>query len=100
MIGVRVSAEWTEASREITTALLSGERPVAQPMKLIVERAQRLTGAEQAIVLVPEDGDLPPEEVDTLVVSAAVGMHADEVLGHRVPVEGSTTGGVSALARR
>ncbi len=91
---VRVSAEWTEASREITTALLSGDRPVAQPLKLIVERARRLTEAEQAILLIPEDGDLPPQEVDTLVVSAAVGVYADEVLGQRVPVEGSTTGGV------
>ncbi|MBV8347793.1 MAG: GAF domain-containing sensor histidine kinase [Mycolicibacterium sp.] len=91
---VRVSAEWTEASREITTALLSGDPHVGQPLKLIVERARRLTEAEQAILLVPDDGELPAEQVDTLVVRAAVGLYADAVLGQRVPVEGSTTGGV------
>jgi len=91
---VQASAEWTEASREITTALLSGDPHVGQPLKLIVERARRLTDAEQAILLVPDDGDLPAEQVDTLVVRAAVGRYADQVLGQRVPVEGSTTGGV------
>ena len=55
---------------------------------------RKLTDAEQAIVLVSSEADLLPDEVDTLVVSAAVGLHADEVIGQRVPVEGSTTGGV------
>jgi signal transduction histidine kinase len=91
---VRVSAEWTEASREITTALLSDDPAIGQRLKLIVERARQLTDAEQAILLVPDDGDLPAEKVDTLVVRTAVGLYADEVLDQRVPVEGSTTGGV------
>lgn len=87
----RASARWTSASREITTALLSGDDHDLRPLQLIVERAAELTGAEQAIVLVPVD---PADEVDTLVVSAAVGVYADEVLGQEVPVDGSTTGGV------
>jgi signal transduction histidine kinase len=45
-------------------------------------------------VLVSSDPNLPATAVDTLVVSTAVGLHADNVLGQRVPVEGSTTGGV------
>lgn len=89
----RNSVKWMEASREITTALLSSE-PHRRPLQLIAERARVLTDAEQAIVLVPDDTGAPEEQVDTLVVSAAVGRHAAEVIGQRVPVQGSTTGAV------
>ena len=91
---VRMTGEWMEASRTITTALVSEAGPVARPLTMIAEQVCALTGSEQAIVLVPSDADLPADEVDTLVVSAAVGLSADEVVGQRVPVEGSTTGGV------
>ena len=90
----RTVAKWMEASREITTALLSNAEPHRQPLRLIAESARALTDAEQAIVLVPLDADLPADEVETLVVSAAVGLHAAEVTGQRVPVEGSTSGAV------
>ena len=91
---VRTTARWMEASREITTALLTDVDPDSQPLRLIAERACELTEAEQAIVLVPSDADLPADEVDSLVVSTAVGLLADDVVGQWVPVEGSTTGGV------
>ncbi|OBG29712.1 GAF domain-containing protein [Mycobacterium sp. 852002-51057_SCH5723018] len=90
----RLSLKWMEASREITTALLSTAGPHRRPLQLIAERARTLTDAEQAIVLVPADADLPDDETDTLVVSAAVGVHADEVIGQEVPVDGSTSGEV------
>jgi len=90
----RTSAKWMEASREITTALLSRAEPHQRPLRLIAERACVLTGAEQAIVLLPADPDLPDDETDTLVVSAAVGLNADEVLGRRIPVDSSTSGDV------
>lgn len=90
----RVSGLWTSASREITSAVLSDKRPNQRPLQLIAARALELTDAEQAIVLVPEDPEEPDDEVDTLVVSAAVGRYAEEVLGQRIPVEGSTTGTV------
>lgn len=90
----RTSVKWMEASREITTALLSRTEPHRRPLQLIAERARALTDAEQAIVLVPEDGDTPAGDVDTLVVSAAVGVLATDVLGQRVPVQGSTSGAV------
>jgi signal transduction histidine kinase len=90
----RMSVKWMEASREITTALLSTAEPHRRPLQLIAESARALTDAEQAIVLVPADADLPADEVDTLVVSAAVGLYAAEVVGQRVPVEGSTSGAV------
>ena len=90
---VRSTAQWTEASRMITTALLSAVDLHAR-LQLIAARACELSEAEQAIVLVPSEADLPVDEVDTLVVSTAVGLYADEVLGQRVPVDGSTTGAV------
>lgn len=90
----RLTAKWMEAGRAITTALVAEADPVTSPLKMIAERVCELANAEQAIVLVPSDADLPAAEVDSLVVSVAVGLCADEVLGQRVPIEGSTSGGV------
>lgn len=90
----RTSVKWMDASRAITTALLSSVEPTRSPLQLIAERACALTEAEQAIVLVPDDADLPNDEVDTLIVSAAVGLRAAEVIGQRVPVDASSSGSV------
>ncbi|KWX65717.1 SpoIIE family protein phosphatase [Mycobacterium sp. NAZ190054] len=90
----RESAKWTRASREITTALLSGD-PQTGPLQLIVNLALELADAEQAILLVPVESDLPAGEVETLVVAATAGRYASEVIGRQVPMDGSTTGGVA-----
>ncbi|MBV9722638.1 MAG: SpoIIE family protein phosphatase [Mycobacterium sp.] len=90
----RESTKWTRASREITTALLSGD-PQTGPLQLIVNRALDLAGAEQAILLVPSEPDLPADQVDTLVVAATAGRYASEVIGQQVPMDASTTGGVA-----
>jgi serine phosphatase RsbU (regulator of sigma subunit)/anti-sigma regulatory factor (Ser/Thr protein kinase)/transcriptional regulator with GAF, ATPase, and Fis domain len=90
----RESAKWTTASREITTAVLSGD-PQTGPLQVIVNRALELADAEQAILLVPSEPDLPARQVDTLVVAATAGRYASEVIGQRVPMDGSTTGGVA-----
>jgi serine phosphatase RsbU (regulator of sigma subunit)/anti-sigma regulatory factor (Ser/Thr protein kinase) len=90
----RESAKWTKASREITTALLSGD-PQTGPLQLIVNRALELSDAEQAILLVPREPDLPADEVDTLVVAATAGRYSSEVIGRQVPMDASTTGGVA-----
>jgi len=92
---VRTNARWMRASRAIVTALQSESEPLLRPMQLIAERACELSDAEQAIVLVPEETDGPT----TLVVSTAVGVHADDVLGQRVPIEGSTSGEVFRSGR-
>lgn len=92
--GERESAKWTKASREITTALLSGD-PQTGPLQLIVNRALELAEAEQAILLVPGEPNVPADEVDTLVVSATAGRYASQVIGQQVPMDGSTTGGVA-----
>ena len=90
----RESARWMKASREITTALLSGD-PQMGPLQLIVNRALELAGAEQAILLVPREPDVPADDVDALVVAATAGRYASEVIGQQVPMDGSTTGGVA-----
>lgn len=90
----RESAKWTKASREITTALLSGD-PQTGPLQLIVNRALELADAEQAILLVPKEPDPPSSDVPTLVVAATAGRYASEVIGRQVPMDGSTTGGVA-----
>src|SRR5262245_10446572 len=90
----RESAKWTTASREITTALLSGD-PQTGPLQLIVNRALELASAEQAILLVPREPDRPADQVDTLVVAATAGRYASQVIGQQVPMDGSTTGGVA-----
>ncbi len=90
---VQASAKWTLASREIATALLSGSQAPTKPLHVIAARAMELTEAEQAIVLIP-DSDPKSDDVETLVVSAAVGVHAEEVFGQRIPVDGSTSGAV------
>lgn len=91
---VRTTAKWMQASREISTALLSAKEPLREPMQIIAQRACELAGAEQAIVLVPSEPAEPDGEITTLIVSTAVGIHADDVIGQRVPVDGSTSGGV------
>lgn len=90
----REAAKWTKASREITTALLSGD-PQTGPLQLIVNRALELSDAEQAILLVPREAELPGGEADTLVVAATAGRYASEVIGRQVPMDASTTGGVA-----
>lgn len=87
-------ADWLKASRAVITELLSGSDSTRRPLRLIAEQVQQLAGAEQAIVLTPLAADEPPEDIDTLMVSAAVGVHAEEVVGQEVPVDGSTTGQV------
>ncbi len=90
----RASAAWIASSREITTALLSGADPEVDALRLIADAALKLIAGEQAIVLVPTQPEGTGDDSDTLVVSTAVGAHADEVVGHEVPVNDSTTGTV------
>ncbi len=90
----RETAKWTMASREITSALLSGD-PQTGPLQLIVNRVLELAEAEQAILLVPSDPDLPAADNDTLVVASTAGRYTSEVIGREVPMDRSTTGGVA-----
>jgi signal transduction histidine kinase len=62
---------WMEATRDIGTELLSGTDPTAV-YRLIAEEAQKLTGAEIALVAVPGDGAVRTSDVtDLLIVETA-----------------------------
>lgn len=87
----RATARWMTASRAMVAAMADTDH-TAQPLTLIAERACELADAEQAIVLVPDDPDLPADEVQTLIVTTAVGLLAEEVVEREIPVDGSTAG--------
>src|ERR1700744_1645214 len=61
----------------------------------MVHLALELADAEQAILLIQREHELPASEVDTLVVAATAGRYSSEVIGQQVPMDGSTTGGVA-----
>ncbi len=63
---------WIEATRDIGTALLSGTEP-AQVFRMIAEEARSLTGADTALVAVPEDDDAPSNDVAELQIIDIVG---------------------------
>lgn len=95
---VRTTAGWIQASREISTALLSDTDPPESPMGVIAQRACELTRAEQAIVLVPVAAEPTGAPPTSLVVTTAVGPNSDDVLGQRIPISGTTSGEVFATA--
>jgi signal transduction histidine kinase len=83
---------WLQASREIANAILSREA-LGTVLELIAEHARQLVGADLALV------HIPVPATDELVVEAAVGAHADDLRGARVPVEGSISGDVVRRGR-
>jgi two-component system, NarL family, sensor histidine kinase DevS len=84
---VRSRQRGLEALRDITERVLSGGTEAAL-LESIAEHARDLADADAATVVT---GSGAPGE---LVVSAAAGAHASEVLGQRVPAEGSISGAV------
>jgi two-component system, NarL family, sensor histidine kinase DevS len=81
-----------EALREVTTAVLAGAA-VDETLALVVTRARELAGAAMAWCVLPaESGDLR--------VAAADGPGTEELLGMRVPMEGSISGSVIQLGAR
>jgi two-component system, NarL family, sensor histidine kinase DevS len=87
---------WIEATRDIGTELLSGTDP-ARVFRLVAEESRSLSGAEQTLVAVPADPDLPTSEVDELIVTAICGDGPATEL-RSIPVEGTSIG--EAFAQR
>jgi signal transduction histidine kinase len=87
----RLRQRWLEASAEVNAQLLAGTDPVAA-LELIAGRALELTGADYALIAVPDDPDAEPDQVDELVVTVCAGLDADTMIGRRIPVAGSTSG--------
>ena len=73
-----------EASRDITNAI-GGAAELDQVLELIVKRGRALVEARSVLILLREG--------DELVVAASAGQAANAP-GHRLPIEGSTSGQV------
>jgi signal transduction histidine kinase len=80
----KLRERWLDASAEITTATLSNTA-IEEVLHLAASRARELVGAELSTIATPnESGDL--------VVAAASGMLADDLLGTRFSAENSLSG--------
>jgi signal transduction histidine kinase len=86
---------WLEASGEVTAQLLGAGDPT-EILRLIAGRALELTDADYAVIALPEDPELAPEEVTELKVAVAAGLDSVAVTGRMIPITGSTAGAVFA----
>lgn len=84
----RVRQQWLEAIRDISTELLAGGVP-EDVLGLVAERGRSLTGSACTFLALPEDPDLPREEVTELLVVAAAGIDAESLVGKRMPLNDS-----------
>jgi len=88
---VRSRERWLNALREITNHVLAGGRETSL-LSRIAEHARELAGADVATVMTDSG------RTGELVVSAAAGAHAGELVGKSVPIEGSISGAVMKSA--
>ncbi len=82
---------WLEATRDIATGLLAGDEP-GEVLDLLTHRALTLTGVACTFVALPDDPEIPNDEVTELVVAAAAGVEAEKIRGMRIPVDFSQSG--------
>src|SRR6478735_2357898 len=87
----RARQAWLEATREIATELLAGS-DTAEVLQVIADDALALTAADSAFLAVPDDPDIPSDEITELVVTASAGTVSDRIIGRTIPVERSTSG--------
>jgi two-component system sensor histidine kinase DevS len=76
---------WLEAIRAITAAVISGAEAGAV-LAMVAGSARELAGADVATIVSPRGRG------EGLAITAASGLHADELLGMAVPAEGSVSG--------
>jgi signal transduction histidine kinase len=77
------------AARDITDAI-AGVGELEKVLELIVKRGRALVEARAVLIMLQEGGDL---------VVAAVAGHAEDSRGRRLPISGSTSGGVLERGR-
>ncbi|WP_433713934.1 GAF domain-containing protein [Nocardia sp. CA-084685] len=87
----RIRQQWLEANRDVATELLAGGEP-NEVLELVADRALQLTHSACSFLALPEDPDIPPEEVTDLVVVAAAGVDAHKLTGQRIPISESHSG--------
>ena len=83
----RTRQAWLEATRDIATELLAGS-DTAKVLQVIADDALALTGADSAFLAVPDDPDMPSDDVTELVVTASAGTVPDRIIGRTIPLEG------------
>ncbi|MGS2811401.1 GAF domain-containing protein [Nocardia sp. MW-W600-9] len=84
----RVRQRWLEAIRDVATALLAGSSS-EDVLALVAERGRSLTDSACTFLALPEDPDVPHDEVTELVVVAAAGVDADVLVGRHIPLADS-----------
>ncbi|MEU4811681.1 GAF domain-containing sensor histidine kinase, partial [Nocardia fluminea] len=84
----RVRQQWLEAIRDVATELLAGSTS-KDVLALVAERGRSLTNSACTFLALPEDPDIPQDEVTELVVVAAAGVDADVLVGRRIPLTDS-----------
>ncbi|WP_433762267.1 GAF domain-containing protein [Nocardia sp. CA-135398] len=89
----RARQQWLEATRDVATELLVATES-SEILDLVVQRALTLTDSACTFIALPEDPDIPADEVTELMVVAAAGLDADELTGQRLPVAASNSGEV------
>ncbi|WP_062992212.1 GAF domain-containing sensor histidine kinase [Nocardia anaemiae] len=89
----RARQQWLEATRDVATELLVATES-NEVLDLVVQRALTLTESACTFIALPEDPDIPADEVTELMVVAAAGLDADELIGQRLPVAASNSGEV------
>ena len=91
----RARQSWIEATRDIATRLLAGDEP-ARVFRLIADEALHLTRADVAVVAVPMalafDAEVPPDDVDELMVVEAAGVAAVPPESRSIEVPDSVIG--------
>lgn len=84
----RVRQLWLEAIRDVATELLAGS-PSKDVLELVAERGRALTNSVCTFLALPDDADVPYEEITELVVVAAAGADASVLVGRSVPLSDS-----------
>lgn len=87
----RTRQSWIEATRDISTEMLSGADPVSV-FQLIANEALKLTGAQATVVAVPSDVDLPSSDVVELVVTATAGSDSSSIDEVTIPLRDTLIG--------
>lgn len=82
----RRQVRWIEATRDLVTDLLSDEE-TATVFQRLADTLRTLTDAALTFIALPDD-----EDPGTLTVLVASGPAAAEVVGSRLPTDGSTSG--------
>ncbi|GGN79345.1 sensor histidine kinase [Nocardia rhizosphaerihabitans] len=82
----RVRQQWLEAIRDVATELLAGS-PSGDVLGLVAQRGHSLTGSACTYLALPEDPDIPHEEITELVVVAAAGADAENLIGTHIPLD-------------